>query len=100
MAKVIKYKFLSAEINHGTEEQPDIEQVIIEKEMPCSTQAQYDANYPIAKNEAIPGTIEVSGEFDAEPETQTTLEDRVGNLETDSTEMKEALEMILNGVTE
>jgi len=36
-----------------------------------------------------------------EPENPTpTLEDRVGTLETDSTEMKEALEMILNGVTE
>lgn len=70
MAKVIKYKFLSAEINHGTEEQPDIEQVIIEKEMPCSTQAQYDANYPIAEKEAIPGTLDLDplGEFDPEPE--------------------------------
>lgn len=29
-----------------------------------------------------------------------TLESRVGTLETDSTEMKEALEMILSGVTE
>ena len=29
-----------------------------------------------------------------------TLEDRVGTLETDSTEMKEALELILSGVTE
>jgi len=29
-----------------------------------------------------------------------TLEDRVETLETDSTEMREALEMILNGVTE
>lgn len=36
------------------------------------------------------------------PETDgfLTLEDRVGNLEIDSNEMKEALEMILSGVTE
>lgn len=36
-----------------------------------------------------------------EPEQEeATLESRVETLETDSTEMKEALEMILNGVTE
>lgn len=35
------------------------------------------------------------------PDSSTpTLENRVETLETDSTEMKEALEMILNGVTE
>jgi hypothetical protein len=35
------------------------------------------------------------------PDTPShTLESRVDTLETDSTEMKEALEMILNGVTE
>ena len=33
-------------------------------------------------------------------EETPTLENRVETLETDSTEMKEALEMILNGVTE
>lgn len=35
-----------------------------------------------------------------QPEPKATLENRVKTLETDSTEMKEALEMILNGVTE
>lgn len=34
------------------------------------------------------------------PEPGATLEDRVTDLETDSSEMKEALEMILSGVTE
>lgn len=64
MAKVIKYKFLSCEVNHGTEEEPNIEQIILEKSMECPTQAVYDANLPIAEAEAIPGTIEVSGTFD------------------------------------
>ena len=62
--KIIKYKFLSAEINHGTEETPNIEQIILEKSMKCPTQAAYDANYPIAEKEAIHGTIEVSGAFE------------------------------------
>ena len=42
--------------------------------------------------------------YDPIPEPEhtedATLESRVETLETDSTEMKEALEMILNGVTE
>lgn len=35
----------------------------------CPTQAVFDTNYPIAEKEAIPGSIEVTGEFDPEPET-------------------------------
>lgn len=70
MAKVIKYKFLSCEVNHGTEENPDIEQIILDAEIPCHTKAQYDANLPLAEREAIPDTIEVSGEFDPEPEAE------------------------------
>lgn len=72
MAKIIKYKFLSCEVNHGTEENPNIEQILLDKSIECSTQAVYDANYPIAEREAIPGTIEVSGEFDPESDTTTT----------------------------
>jgi hypothetical protein len=53
--KKIKYKFLSAEINHGTEESPDIEQIFLEKSMTYS-----EANEQIAKREAHNGeyTIE------------------------------------------
>lgn len=72
MAKVIKYRFLSCEVNHGTEADPDIEQIILNAEIECKTQAIYDANYPIAEREAIPGSIEVSGEFDPEPEAPET----------------------------
>ena len=72
MAKVITYKFLSGEVNRGTEENPEIEQIILEKGIICPTQAAYDANYPIAEKEAC-GEITVEGEFDevsAEPTAQ------------------------------
>ena len=45
--KKIKYKFLSAEINHGTEEKPDIEQKFLTKKMDWS-----EANEVIARSEA------------------------------------------------
>lgn len=89
MAKIIKYKFLSCEINHGTEENPDIEQVFLDKEIHCDTQAVFDASYPIAEMEAV-GEITIDGEFDpAEP----TDAERIAELE-------EALNMLLSGVTE
>ena len=72
MAKIISYKFLSCEVNHGTEEQPDIEQIIFDKSMACSTQEIFDINYPIAEKEAIPNTIEVIGEFDPIPDAPST----------------------------
>lgn len=72
MAKVIRYKFLSCEVNHGTEEAPIIEQVVMDKAIECPNQASYDANYPAAEREAIPGTIEVSGEFDPEQDNAST----------------------------
>lgn len=80
MAKIIKYKFLSCEINHGTEENPDIEQILLDKSIKCKTQESFDANYPIAEREAIEGTIEITGEFDEEVATPTT-EERVEALE-------------------
>ena len=76
MAKTITYKFLSSEVNHGTEETPSIEQIILDKMFICRTQAQYDANYPIAQKEAM-GKITVEGEFD--PEADTASADEVLN---------------------
>jgi hypothetical protein len=90
MAKVISYKFLSAEINSGTEEEPVIEQIIQNAEIICYTQAQFDANYPVAEKEAISGSIIITGEF--EPMPQAT-EERV-------TELEEALTLLLEGATE
>ena len=72
MAKVIQYKFLSAEVNYGTKENPNIEQIIFDKSIECATQTDYDANYPIAEREAVPGTITVEGEFDPEYDTAST----------------------------
>ena len=57
MAKVISYKFQPSEGN-----------VLYNAEIVCKTQADFDANYPIAEKEAI-GEILVDGEFDPEPET-------------------------------
>lgn len=83
MAKIIKYKFVSAEINRGTEEEPEIEQVILGASLNCKTQIDYDANYSIAEMEAIEGTIEISGEFDditLEPTQLDRIESQVAYL--------------------
>lgn len=62
--KIIKYKFLSCEVNHGTEEEPNIEQIILNKSMPWN-----EANEEIAKKEAYNGeyTIEDDGQPEPEP---------------------------------
>ena len=69
--KIIKYKFLSCQVNHGTEENPDIEQIIFDKRIVCPTQASFEVNYPIAEKEAV-GEIIVEGEFDPEQDTAST----------------------------
>lgn len=65
--KVIKYKFLSAEVNHGTEENPNIEQVFLRASMPYS-----EANEELAKREAFNGeyTIEDDGVEEVNEPTQ------------------------------
>lgn len=70
MAKTIEYKFLSAEVNKGTADNPIIEQIIFNKEMTCKNQTDFDINYQIAEKEAI-GEITVSGEFDPIEEEAT-----------------------------
>ena len=75
--KIIKYKFLSAEINRGTKEEPNIEQIFIEKKMTWS-----EANEEIAKREAYNGeyTIEDDGRPEpvAEPTTDEILNAMLG----------------------
>lgn len=93
--KIIKYKFLSAEINHGTEENPNIEQILLDKSMTWN-----EANEEISKQEAYEGIYSIEDDGEPEPESVLSLEDRVGTLEMDSTDMKEALDLILSGVTE
>lgn len=87
--KVIKYLFLSAEVNHGTEEEPNIEQIFLEKSMPYSQSSE-----EIAKREAYNGEyiIEDDGQADTSEE-QRTQEERIAGLE-------EALDLLLSGVTE
>ena len=86
MAKVIKYKFLSSEVNHGTEENPDIEQILLDVTMGWN-----EANEEIAKREAYNGKYTIE-EVD-EPKAPPTDAERIAELE-------EALDMLLNGVTE
>ena len=88
--KIIKYNFLSCRINHGTEENPNYEDVIIPKEIRCTDEC-LEANEAIALKEAYNGEYTV--EEIEEPETPATVEQRVADLE-------EALEMILTEVTE
>ena len=75
--KIIKYKFLSCEINHGTEENPDIEQIFLEKSMGWN-----EVNEEIAKAEAYNGeyTIEDDGQPDpmAEPSTDEIIDAMLG----------------------
>ena len=70
MAKVISYKFLSCEVNHGTEEKLDIEQIILNKTMPWN-----ETNEEIAKREAYNGeyTIEDDGIEETTEPTQLDM---------------------------
>ena len=74
MAKIIKYKFLASEINHGTEENPNIEQILQGAYIECKTKDVFDANYPIVEKEAV-GEIIVEGEFDPEPVVEPTADE-------------------------
>ena len=62
--KIIKYDIMT-EINHGTEEQPDIEQKFTPITLTCNTEC-LEANEEIAKREAYNGeyTIEDDGQPD------------------------------------
>ena len=60
--KVLKYR-LCTEVNHGTEEQPDIQQIFSEVTMGWS-----EANEEIAKREAYNGEYEIIDDGQPEPE--------------------------------
>ena len=74
--KILKYKFVCHEINHGTDENPDIEQVIAENTVQCPDDL-LEANLAIYRKCAINGEVIVE---DGEPELPTT-EQRVYDLE-------------------
>ena len=71
--KVLKYRLMT-EVNHGTEEQPDIQQIFSDVTMGWNK-----ANEEIAKREAYNGEYTI--EDDGEPEPPTTTEQRVSDLE-------------------
>ena len=75
MAKEITYQFLDAEINHGTDEEPDIEQIISDRIVICPTETAFIKMYPLVEKDAIPGSINVDGEFDPETEVEPTTDD-------------------------
>ena len=68
--KQIKYKFLSCEINHGTEEFPNIEQVYLDKSMLWSEEAE-----KIAKREAYNGEYTIEDDGKPEPVIPPTNEE-------------------------
>lgn len=88
MAKAIKYRFLSCLINTGTEEKPVMEPLYLEKHMPWSVETEQ-----FAKEEAYNGEYEIYDDGQEEPVAKPTPEERIAELE-------EALNMLLNGVTE
>lgn len=85
--KIIKYKFLSCEVNHGTEESPVMEQIFLNKSMGWN-----EASEELAKREAYNGeyTIEDDG---VEETNEPTDAERIAELE-------EALAMLLSGSVE
>ena len=60
--KIIKYTLFQSRINHGTEEEPKWEDIVLSKEVPCTAE-NLSANEEIAKKEAYNGeyTIEDDG---------------------------------------
>ena len=67
MAKIIKYKFVAGEENHGTKETPNIEQIFLDKTMTWS-----EANEEIVKDEAYNGEYEIVDDGQPEPDDVTT----------------------------
>lgn len=86
--KKIKYQYLSCEINHGTEQEPSIEQVIIGKELDWSEDAE-----ALAKKEAIDGVYTIEDDGRPEPEPAPGTEE----LEAENEDMRNALGVL--GVT-
>ena len=91
--KIIKYNFLSTEINHGTEDNPNIEPIILEAQVNCPTEEIFKANLERVKREAYNGEYTIEDDGQPEPEPKQTPEERIAELE-------EALALLLSGVTE
>ena len=83
----LKY-YINNPVNNGTAESPEWVDIPITKSIPYS-----EANEEIAKREAYNGEYTIEDDGQPEPEVQQTPEERIAELE-------EALDMLLNGVTE
>ena len=84
MAKIIKY-YLYTHANHGTQEAPDIVEMLSLVEMGWN-----EANEEIARKEAYNGKYTIEDDGQPEPETQPTDAQRIAELE-------EALALLLSG---
>lgn len=85
--KILKYN-LCTRINHGTEEEPKIEEILSPVEMGWN-----EINEEIAKREACNGEYTIEDDGQPEAEAQLTDAERIAQLE-------QALELLLSGVTE
>lgn len=72
MAKSIKYQYLVAEVNHGTEDSPKIKQIYSEKTIAWSAE-----NEAIAKAEAKDGLYTVTDDGQPDPSSIPSQLDRV-----------------------
>lgn len=70
MAKVINYQFLSAEVNNGTEENPVMEQIFLEKSVGWN-----EVNEEIAKMEAYNGNYTTEDDGQPEPVVEPTADE-------------------------
>ena len=85
--KIISYNHCT-KINHGTEENPQIEEILSPVTMGWN-----ETNEEIAKKEAWGGEYTITDDGQLEPVKEPTQEERIAELE-------EALELLLSGVTE
>lgn len=85
--KILKYN-LCTRVNHGTEEEPKIEEI-----MSPVTVGWNEINEEIAKKESHNGEYTIEDDGQPEPVVEPTAEQRI-------TELEEALELLLSGVTE
>ena len=76
--KVIKYQLMK-EVNHGTEEQPDIHQIFSDVSMGWN-----EANEELAKREAYNGVYTIVDDGEPVQEPEPTAEERITELETEN----------------
>ena len=85
--KLIRYQFMS-EVNHGTEEEPNIIRTLRDCEIRCD-ESVFDSNYAVAQRDAYNGEVTVEDIFD--PEHEPTAEERIAELEAVNAELEDAM---------